>query len=331
MSQFAPQFRFLTYAADEFVVSEGANLGDAMGVSMDMAPGDTYRLSRTARGARLAICDDTSGGQVVADGSDVGHPGEATRIVDCHRLMRSSGELIELLILERTSGTSSSLHVLPLGQMQAGAEYELIDSDPDAAPDRLADIASVRFVAGTHVTRSDGAQVPVEDLVVGDKLLTRSHGAQPIRWIGHQTYRATGPSALVKISEGTLNTARDLYLSPQHRLFIWQRRDALGAGRAEVMVRAELLVNDDTVRRHDGGHVDSYQLVFDGHEIIYAEGIAVESLLVTSLHRARLPDGLALNTDTADGRADLDVDESTLDTTEDVASQLTRASRGHED
>ena len=49
------------------------------------------------------------------------------------------------------------------------------------------------------------------------------------------------------------------------------------------------LVNGTTVIREEGGHIDSYQLVFDGNEIIFAEGIAVESLLVTADLRARLP------------------------------------------
>jgi hypothetical protein len=320
-----PLFRFVTYPSEAFDVLAGVNTGDPVGRADDMVPGDIYRLRRAARPARLAIADEEAG-QVVADTSEAGRPGEPLRIVDCHRFMDTAGQLIELLVLDRDTAQGPARHILPLAALSPDQEYELIDSETRAAPDRLADIASVRFVAGTHVTMSDGRQVAVEDVKVGDVLLTRSHGPQPVRWIGHQTYRATGASALVRITAGTLNTARDLWLSPQHRLFIWQRTDRVNAGRAEVMVRAEHLVNGDTVRREDGGHVDSFQLIFDGHEIIYAEGIAVESLLVTGLTRARLPDSLTLDRQSSDGGTELELDEGALGP--DAADKLTRASRG---
>lgn len=160
------------------------------------------------------------------------------------------------------------------------------------------------------------------------KLLTRDHGPQPIRWIGFQTRRAVGAAAPVRITEGTLNTSRDLRLSPQHRLFIWQRNDELGTGRAEVMVKAELLVNGTTVHREEGGHVDSFQIVFDGHEIIYAEGIAVESLLVTGQTRALLPQDLTLegSTDAAAQAAALELEDR--EAGDDVVERLARASKG---
>jgi len=184
------------------------------------------------------------------------------------------------------------------------------------------------------VTLAGGQQRRVEDLVIGDLVLTRNHGPRPIRWIGQQTRRAIGAAAPIRIAAGTLNTARDLRLSPQHRLFIWQRRDELGTGRAEVLVRADLLVNGTTVTREEGGHVDSYQILFDGHEIIFAEGIAVESLLVTSEIRARLPEGLTLDARSTDGQRDsagYEVDERALGSGRDAAARLTRASRGTAD
>lgn len=197
---------------------------------------------------------------------------------------------------------------------------------PATAPGRFADIASVSFLAGTHLTLANGKQVRVEHLSVSDTLLTLDHSAQPIRWIGVQTRRATGAAAPMRLTEGTLNTSRDLRLSPQHRLFMWQRHEELGAGRAEVMVKAELLVNGDTVLREEGGHIDFYQIVFDGHEIIYAEGIAVESLLVTGQTQSRLPEGLTLATspDAAASAAVLEVSDRQAD----MVGRLSRASKG---
>jgi len=331
MAQYAPLFRFPTYPAEALRALFGANEGDQIGVGDAAVPGDTYRLARGTEPERLAICDGPSGGQVVADRSEVGAPGQDLAILACHTLMGPKSELIEILVLRRQTETGHAMHILPLSPLQSGVDYELISCDTQNAPDRFADIASVSFLAGTHLTMGDGTMRPVESLQVGDRLLTRNHGPQPIRWIGQQTRRAIGSAAPIRIREGTLNTVRDLRLSPQHRLLVWQRRDELGTGRAEMMVKADLLVNSDTVIREEGGHVDSFQLVMNGHEIIYAEGIAVESMLVNAQTLARLPDDLSLTPIPEDDFARLELDETNLENAEDVADRLTRASRGGTD
>ncbi|GAB5449086.1 Hint domain-containing protein [Gymnodinialimonas sp.] len=331
MSAHPPLFRFQTYPSRALRVVSGANIGDGIGLEDDALPGDIYRLATGHGTRRLAISDAGEGGQpCVADGSEVGAPGEALAISACHMLMGPSGEVVEVLILTHQSEAGAQLHILPLSTVKEDTEYELVGTEVASAPERFADIASVSFLAGTHLTLANGKQIPVEHLSVGDVVLTRENGPQPVRWIGFQTRRAVGAAAPVRIKEGTLNTSRDLRLSPQHRLFIWQRRDELGTGRAEVMVKAELLVNGDTVVREEGGHVDSYQIVFSGHEIIYAEGIAVESLLVTGQTRALLPQDLDLS-GSADAAASAAAMELGDDAGENVVERLSRASKGGSD
>lgn len=331
MSAHPPLFRFQTYPSQALRVISGANIGDGIGLEDDALPGDIYRLATGHATQRLAISDAGEGGQpCVADGSEVGTPGDALAISACHMLMGPSGEVVEVLILTHQSDTGARLHILPLSTVKEDTEYELVGTEVGSAPERFADIASVSFLAGTHLSLANGKQIPVEHLNVGDVVLTRENGPQPVRWIGFQTRRAVGAAAPVRITEGTLNTSRDLRLSPQHRLFIWQRRDELGTGRAEVLVKAEMLVNGDTVVREEGGHVDSYQIVFNGHEIIYAEGIAVESLLVTGQTRALLPQDLAL-TGSADAAASAAAMELGDDARENVVERLSRASKGGSD
>lgn len=325
-----PQFSFDTFPVRDLTVATGANEGDAIGLMKDVVPGDYYRLARTAAPRKLAIRDGSDGGQEVADGSEVGYPGDTLALDLCHTLMAPDGSMVEMLILTVWGDSKPGRHILPLTPLQPATDYELVASEVDTAPRRFADIACVSFVAGTHLTLASGAQKPVEELAVGDRLLTRDHGPQPIRWIGQQTIRAIGALAPVRIAEGTLNVARDLILSPHHRLFIWQRKDELGAGRAEVMVKAGLLVNGGTVTREEGGFMDTFHILFDGHEIIYAEGIAVESLLVTGQTRAALPEDIAVSP-AAEGGLDaaaLEVEETSLKGDEDAAAKLTRASRG---
>jgi hypothetical protein len=82
----------------------------------------------------------------------------------------------------------------------------------------------------------------------------------------------------------------------------------------------------------DGGFVDYFQLLFDGHQMIYAEGIAAESMLIDTRTKAVLPDDLsAAMGDVIPGHSDLphaglDVAEGLLKRP-DAADLLRKASR----
>ncbi len=332
MSRRTAQFSFPTYTATDLIVHWGANEGDPIGGVQDVVAGDSYRLAREADAKTLAIWDGPQGTEV-ADGSEVGQPGDKVLLEVCHSMMAPDGTFLELLILTISGDDDTARHFLPLAPMAPRGEYEIVASDPTLATQRLADIASVSFIAGTRLTMANGQQVAVEDLREGDRLLTRDHGPQEVRWIGQQVQRATGALAPIRIREGTLNVANDLRLFPHHRLFIWQRSDELGTGRAEVLVKAAHLVNGDTVQREEGGFTDSYQILFGAHEIIYAEGVAVESLLVTPQTRAVLPADVETDQTDADRllASDIEVDDKALDEAGDPAERLTRASRGQSD
>ncbi|MEO0502301.1 MAG: Hint domain-containing protein, partial [Pseudomonadota bacterium] len=165
------------------------------------------------------------------------------------------------------------------------------------------------------------------DLKVGDRVLTRNDGVQAVRWIGQSTVRAVGDFAPIRIRAGTLNNAHDLVVSPDHRLFIYQRSDQLGAGRSELLVKARHLVNGDSVTVQDGGFVDYFELLFDTHQIIYAEGIAAESMLIDTRTKPVVPDEVraVIAPHTTTGLQGLDVTEALLDRP-DAAEILRRAS-----
>ena len=60
-----------------------------------------------------------------------------------------------------------------------------------------------------------------------------------------------------------------------------------------MLVKARHLINGETVTQQDGGFIDYFQLLFDQHEIIYAEGIAAETLLVDTRTRPALKDSVS--------------------------------------
>jgi hypothetical protein len=136
---------------------------------------------------------------------------------------------------------------MSLANLRPETDYRLVYADRDTAAAKFGDVACVRFARGTHITLASGAQVPIEDLKIGDRVLTRDAGQQDIRWIGGKTLRAVGDYAPVVIREGALFHSRDLVLFPDRRLFIYQREDRIGAGRSEVLVKVRHLINGDTV------------------------------------------------------------------------------------
>lgn len=280
------------FAADDIFVSIGANLGDGLDEPDVVCPGDIYELAREARTLRLTVVPGESGALGVAAESDVGRTGAAVTLTARYTMMTADGDPMDLLLL-RVSGSGGGLFALPLSPLGPRIEYTLVKVDAAPPVSALSDLLCVSFVHGTMITLADGSQRPIERLRAGDRVLTRDHGPQPIRWIGNATLRATGVFAPVVIPRGTLGNSGDLIVSQHHRLFLYRRNRRPDLPTAELLVQARHLVDGDTVYLREGGFVDYFSLVFDRHEIIYAEGIPAESLMVNDATVARLPSGLA--------------------------------------
>ena len=288
-----PVQSLVVYPSEAFRVTHGVNEGDPIGDASDLIMEDIYALDDSAQPARLAVATVEGTGEfLIGADSALGQAG-ARLFLDCLvTFMGPNGSHKEALVLVEVDreGAIAQIYLHPLGPLEAKQGYTLVTVDTEGAREKLAESACVSFTQGTRITMADGRQVPIEDLRPGDRVLTRDAGPQEIRWIGHQTVRATGAFAPIRIAAGALNNEHALTLSPNHRLFIYQRVDAMGAGKKEVLVKARLLVNGSTVVQSEGGFVEYYQLLFDAHQVIYAEGIASESLFVDSATRPALPD-----------------------------------------
>jgi len=131
-------------------------------------------------------------------------------------------------------------------------------------------------VRGTRIATRRGA-VPVEELEVGDEVITMDHGFQKIRWIGSTTVPAEGPLAPVVFRRGAIANERDLRVSPQHRMLVRGWHVELMFSKPEAMVPAKALINDETVFQLEGGSVEYFHIMFDQHELVYSEGVPSES------------------------------------------------------
>ncbi|WP_370401758.1 Hint domain-containing protein [Sulfitobacter sp. JB4-11] len=291
----APAQSVPVYRADDIRATDGANMGDVLSFAAELVLDDIYEVQRDAAQHRLSLLPLGPTRFRVADDTRIGTPGAEIHLDCALMFMSPDGQTQEALLMVEVDddGAVAQVFLLPLAGLDAQTEYRLVGVDTDAAEQKFGQVACVSFTRGTHITLASGEQRLIEDLVVGDRILTRDDGVQQIRWIGQSTLRAVGAFAPILIAAGTLNNAHDLIVSPTHRLFIYQRSDEVGAGRSELLVQASHLLNGDTVRVQDGGFVDYFQLLFDSHQIIYAEGIAAESMLIDTRTRAVLPQDMS--------------------------------------
>jgi len=142
------------------------------------------------------------------------------------------------------------------------------------------DISTACYLAGTRILTWRG-EVAVEDLRVGDLLVTHTGEALPIRWIGVRDYVARLIPAderwtllPIRFARGALGAGlprRDLFLSPEHCVSL-----------QGVLIPARELVNGSTIDSFDDLEVIRYfHPELPRHSVIYAEGAAVETYLDT--------------------------------------------------
>lgn len=283
------------FAAADFFVSDGVAAGEGLSFADELVMDDVYQLRKSAERRRLSLCiSEEDGGFVIAEDTESGTSGNRVVLDCCITIIAPDSTTYEILVLVEVENDGvEAIYMLPLATLRPKVDYRLVGVDRHAATTRFAEVACVSFTRGTHITMASGEQRPIEALNIGDMVLTRDDGPQAVRWVGETTLRAVGEFAPIVITKGVLHNENDLVVSPDHRIFIYQRQDRLGAGRAEVLVKVRHLINGDTVYQRDGGFVDYFQLLFDSHQIIYAEGIAAESLLIDPRTRAAVPDEIA--------------------------------------
>jgi hypothetical protein len=138
------------------------------------------------------------------------------------------------------------------------------------------------FLLGTRIETTRG-EVRIEELRMGERVLTVSGEAKPVKFIGRrQVLREPSQSSAiegpVKISRFAIDGKAphsDLYVSPAHAIYI-----------DGVMIPASVLVNGITIvanAKPEALSLTYFHIELDTHEAILAEGLAVESFLRNNL------------------------------------------------
>jgi len=213
----------------------------------------------------------TVGGVTYNAGTNLWNLGEAT-ITNT-----TTGETGQLLMIGLSSSVATIFGVSSTITMIPGQSYTVTSVDFGSNDYEWAELEPVVcFNRGTFIKTQTGAR-PIEDLVAGDLIMTMDRGYQPIRWIGSSKREATGDLAPILIRKGALGNDRDLRVSPQHRMLLQGWQAEMLFGEEEVLATAKSLVNDHSILRDEGGEVEYFHILFDTHEIIYAEGAPSES------------------------------------------------------
>lgn len=135
------------------------------------------------------------------------------------------------------------------------------------------------FTQGTSI-RTPNGDVPVEALAVGDLVETLDHGPQKIRWIGERTVAGKGKLAPICFRPDSIGNTREIKVSPQHRVLLSGWKCELLFHDPEVLCAAKELCNGDQIYTAPCEEITYFHVMFDRHEIIFAEGALLESFYV---------------------------------------------------
>jgi hypothetical protein len=172
--------------------------------------------------------------------------------------------------LGNTADSSNTVNVSGASSPHAGDGLVTIDPGPAC------------YRRGSRILTEYG-EAPIESLRVGDRVVTASGAARPIRWIGHRRVdisRHPSPAEIwpILVRRGAFAEAipsRDLWLSPRHSVAL-----------EGVLIPIVALQNGRTVLRVECPSIEYWHLELESHDVILAEGLPAESYVDTGTRAA---------------------------------------------
>jgi hypothetical protein len=134
------------------------------------------------------------------------------------------------------------------------------------------------FAAGTRILTPRG-DIAVENLAIGDLVITKDGEDIPITWIGQRHLKNLAAHPSPELVQPVLIAAsafqngvpsRDLVLSPDHALYL-----------SACLIPARSLINGANILQLNRTAVTYYHIELAHHDIIFAENTAVETYLDT--------------------------------------------------
>ena len=216
---------------------------------------NTLRVSNTTGTVPIVLSDMTLSSDIV-DLTAIGTDGTITQNDTVnHRITVSGSGGTVTLQLDATDSTSFT-----------------VASDSVSGTDLMPPC----FCRGTLIRTAEG-EAPVEELVIGDLVVTVTGQTRPIKWIGRRAYDGrfiVGNTTILPIcvTAGALADgipSRDLFVSPEHALYL-----------NGCFIPAGLLVNAVTIRQVEAvDQLEYFHLELATHDVIFADGAAAETFV----------------------------------------------------
>lgn len=138
----------------------------------------------------------------------------------------------------------------------------------------------IRCLAAGTLVRTPSGEVPAEEIWGCTEIVTLRDGVEtvePIKWVGQRhvdlkRHARPEQAAPVRIRAGAIaegQPARDLFVSPEHAIFV-----------GGALIQARALMNGGSIVQERGtDEVTYYHIELESHGVFFANGLAVESYL----------------------------------------------------
>jgi Ca2+-binding RTX toxin-like protein len=171
---------------------------------------------------------------------------------------------------------------------------DYVDGDPEAGTVTFQDGSTMTFseienvipcfTPGTLIATPKGERL-VEELQVGDRIITRDNGIQEIAWLGHKPMSGAqlvqNPHLQpVLIKRGALGHGlpeRDMMVSPNHRVLVSSDKTQLYFEENEVLAAAKHMVGAEGIHTVNVLRTTYVHFMFERHEVVLSNGAWTES------------------------------------------------------
>lgn len=292
------------YSPDDFVnappAESGAMAAGSGTFTLELAPGATPTLVEVsdADGVLDEIdYSQTIDGDVNIDGTEYT---DGTTIHSAYDLLNSStGHKVTSLHFGGDGYEQGTVHgMVSTVRFEPGQTYTFDVERTSHRQNNSYDDYVACFVADTRIRTTQGAQRAI-DLEPGDLIETADAGPQALRLKLHRSITAAELRRNPKlrpicITAGALGDGlptRDLRVSPQHRMLATGPLCTRMFGKESVLIPARKMCDLPGVYEDESGAEVTYvHLVFDRHQIVFAEGAPTESFFNGAAELAGLTD-----------------------------------------
>ena len=256
-----------TSGGGNMLMVDGRASGAFWRESVALAPNTTYRFTYYVTGAGPLNLPDV---QVSLNGV----------AIDAGFQVSGAGGVWQQVTDVFTTGGDGGPYVLSM------ADLSDIGEGNDFTIDDIALNEAACYLRGTGVATTRG-EIAIENLAVGDLVLTASGAPRPVVWVGRrriEVSRHPDPAAVqpVLIRAGAFAEGlprRDLWVSPGHNIAC-----------DGVLIPAAALVNGRSVVQVPKQRVEYWHVELETHDVILAQGLPAESYLDTG-NRAAFENG----------------------------------------